>query len=283
MPIKIEYSADQISKFIELHNDGLSYHKISELNNTSAACVYRVLRENNVKFKTPAECSTKIKTDNSMFDKIDVEWKAYYLGLLFADGCMSKQGSVILTLSETDKHILDELNTFIFNSKRKLAYIPSRKIKNKTYIAQPKYTLVLTNKFISAKLQSIGLVPKKSLILDFPKDEYIPENLFHHFVRGYFDGDGWIWAPKKDGYSYMWGIVSSNLFIEKLKILLEKVLRIELKIRKSGNVHLIEAFHKEKLIKIKNYLYKDSTIYLRRKRENFDKFELWYNSKTYKK
>lgn len=35
-----------------------------------------------------------------------------------------------------------------------------------------------------------GCVPNKSLILEFPNKDIVPDNLIYHFIRGYFDGDG---------------------------------------------------------------------------------------------
>lgn len=64
------------------------------------------------------------------------------------------------------------------------------------------YGVHLTSDKMFNDLCSHGCVPNKSLVLTFPKD--IPENLIHHFIRGYFDGDGsvfilnhkWIKNPK---------------------------------------------------------------------------------------
>jgi intein/homing endonuclease len=33
----------------------------------------------------------------------------------------------------------------------------------------------------------MGMVPNKSLVLKFPD---IPKEMYRHFIRGYFDGDG---------------------------------------------------------------------------------------------
>ncbi len=40
-----------------------------------------------------------------------------------------------------------------------------------------------------------GCVPNKSLILEFPKT--VPSDLIHHFIRGYFDGDGSVFITRK--------------------------------------------------------------------------------------
>ena len=40
---------------------------------------------------------------------------------------------------------------------------------------------------MAQSLIKLGCVPRKSLIITLPS---IPKNLMHHFIRGYFDGDG---------------------------------------------------------------------------------------------
>lgn len=39
-------------------------------------------------------------------------------------------------------------------------------------------------------LKQLGCIERKSLILKFPTEEQVPFDLLHHFIRGYFDGDG---------------------------------------------------------------------------------------------
>lgn len=59
-------------------------------------------------------------------------------------------------------------------------------------------------------LINLGCVPKKSLILTFPSEEQIPKKLIKHFIRGYFDGDGWFTNTEK---CFQVGIIGTENFI----------------------------------------------------------------------
>ena len=52
-----------------------------------------------------------------------------------------------------------------------------------------------------------GVVPRKSLILTYPK--YIPDELQRYFLRGYQDGDGGIFVYKNGGHT---GFVGTEEF-----------------------------------------------------------------------
>lgn len=57
------------------------------------------------------------------------------------------------------------------------------------------YCVHLTSDNMFVDLCKHGCVPNKSLILTFPRT--IPDNLIHHFIRGYFDGDGSVFILNK--------------------------------------------------------------------------------------
>ena len=59
------------------------------------------------------------------------------------------------------------------------------------------YQLSLRSKIICEDLKKLGCLQKKSKILVFPTESQVPKNLIHHFIRGYFDGDGSVWEGKR--------------------------------------------------------------------------------------
>src|SRR5258706_2989612 len=121
----------------------------------------------------------KYPINESFFEKIDSEEKAYFLGLLFADGTNSiKKTEVKLALGEIDKHILSRLNNFFQPTKP--LYFQKSKLGR-----QNLYKLIINSKKISYRLNDLGIVPNKTHKLIFPK--YLDNNLLKHFIRGYFD------------------------------------------------------------------------------------------------
>ena len=68
------------------------------------------MRRNGYKAKSQSELQRKYNIDETFFDVIDTEEKAYFLGLLYADGCnATNRNAVILSLKEDDKEILEKI------------------------------------------------------------------------------------------------------------------------------------------------------------------------------
>jgi intein-encoded DNA endonuclease-like protein len=135
------------------------------------------------------------------FKHINNEANAYFLGLLFADGCVqikNNKYSMTLKLKSNDQHIIEQLRNYLS---------PDSPIKIST-----KYSyLRICRQEICQQLINLGCVPNKSLILQFPN---IPNHLLNHFIRGYMDGDGSIY---KNNNNYIWKITSTNQFCQSVK------------------------------------------------------------------
>lgn len=87
----------------------------------------------------------------------------------------------------------------------------------------------------------------------------------NHFIRGYFDGDGCIHKIKNTPNSFIISIVSNNNFIEDI----QKYLRIGY-VREHKNYSILEIYKIDDIKKFRDFIYKNSTIYLERKKEKFD-------------
>lgn len=194
--------------------------------------------------------------DEHVFDEIDNESKAYWLGFIFADGYISSSSNNFeLSLGIRD---IDHLKKF------------SEFMKYKGEIKQDSYRcrFSLKNKHLWKTLNLYGCVPKKSLILKFPnKNIFKSEDLIRHFIRGYFDGDGCI-TYQKDTYSV--SAVCSVLGTPEFLFDFEKELNFEKEITKCKDKRLISntislSFKRAESLRLMDYLYFNSTIYLDRK------------------
>jgi len=214
------------------------------------------------------------------FDSIDSEDKAYFLGLLYADGwnchnVKKRVYSVGIELQIGDKDILD---TF----KKKIEFSsPLTIIKSKNPKNQDKVKLLLSSKKLSEKLISTGLIPRKSLTVKFPE---IQKKLRNHFIRGYFDGDGSITFSynKQHNRNMMFNLCVSRPFGEKISHIFEQEFNIKCFPRdiKDNKIKSINIGGNLQTIKILEWLYKDATIFLERKRDKFLNFLKEYNHAT---
>lgn len=201
--------------------------------------------------------------NENYFDVIDTEDKAYFLGFLFADGCISKSQwnyLIVLSLQEGDKYILEHFNKQLDSS------YPLRRQSPRKPTRQAQFSLHLSSKKLFERLNDLGCVPKKSLILKFP-ERIISNHLISHFIRGYFDGDGSIFIykrPKNGHIRYNLSVISSTIFINGfLKFI--GYGRVETCKNDKNSAWLPAG--KENLMKFINFIYEDASIFLKRKRE----------------
>ena len=196
--------------------------------------------------------------DVSFFSKIDTEEKAYWLGFLFADGYNDElTGKMELTLGEQDlKHL--ELFKETLGSGNKIG----KKIIDNKYIA---YRLSFSSVEMSADLARHGCVKAKSLILEFPRT--VPKKLTHHFIRGYFDGDGCMFVSDKEPFACAVSLVGTESFL--IDTINEMGLKKN-KINTKGKACSVIYGGRQQCKRIENYLYKEATIYLERKKQKFN-------------
>lgn len=191
---------------------------------------------------------------SNIFDTIDTEEKAYWLGFLYADGYVSsKTNHIELTLSIKDyTHILKFANFINYQGS-----IGKNDIKVRVSFQDKKMHQDLIDK---------GCVPNKSLILTFPTNDIVPDNLVVHFVRGYIDGDGYI-GMHTNNFGRLSITCGSIDFIKDLiKIMQWKEKRIRKDKRSNAyNVEWAGLYVTNML----EQLYKNATVYLNRKQEKY--------------
>lgn len=121
--------------------------------------------------------SRKHYCEETIFDKIDTPSKAYWLGVLYADGYVDMRG--YYTVLETkDLDWLEQFKSFM-------------KSEHTIYKGNGTHILSIGSKYLNSSLQQYGVIPNKTY--DHNIDVYVPEKeLESHFWRGAMDGDGCI-------------------------------------------------------------------------------------------
>lgn len=200
--------------------------------------------------------------NDDYFEVIDSEDKAYFLGLLFADGNIYlKRNRVQICLANEDAYILERFANCIGYT-------------GKLYIDREKYSkLILPSKKMCNDLISLGCTAVKSLSLKFPNN--VPDHLMNHFIRGFFDGDGHISKDKKTISPYYHiNFTTTYDFIIVLKdILLKNGIHTGNinKRYKNRQVSAHTVYVKNKSAKnFVEYLYSKATVYLTRKQKVYE-------------
>ena len=268
---------DKIKHITNLYiNECTNLAKISRITGVCRPTVRKILRKAGLRqvYKEDIDNSSSLNID--LFNEINDEASAYFLGLMYADGnvYIDKRNNIpviSLALQRRDKYMLENFRNLIA-PKHKI-YFKKSKIKSQ----QDQYRLMFNSLMIGEQLKKLGCVPAKSLKLNFPNS--IPTKLTHHFLRGYFDGDGCIYAtpPKRNGYvSYMISIASTRDFCKSV----QKIFRSEIGInsgvytRKTNNITSeLSTGGNNQAYKLMKWLYKDANLFLKRKHKKFLELE----------
>ena len=205
--------------------------------------------------------------DHSYFHNIDTEEKAYWLGFIYADGGIrndiGESYQLVISLTASDGEHLKKFNKSLGGNLQVVYSDSLYKPNGKTY---KKATIRVCSKEIVKDLVAIGATPCKSLTIQFPE---LRQDLIRHFIRGYFDGDGCVSAPKrkKERLSYIRVsfVSGSSEFLDDLRRILYE-----------NNIHSYfsknEQTYRELTIgamkdvdMFLHYIYDGATIYLDRK------------------
>jgi intein-encoded DNA endonuclease-like protein len=170
-------------EIIELYNSGYGCYKIAKKYGCSASSINNLLKSEGTDTKKNPNNYRKYKLNEDYFSVIDSEPKAYFLGLIYSDGCVSKT-NLRLSLQENDEEILIKFLNEI-KSDAKLYHISKRKTTHKN-----QKLISISNIKMVNDLYNLGVTQKKSLSVNFPTNEQVPEKYLSHFIRGVFDGDG---------------------------------------------------------------------------------------------
>lgn len=233
---------------------------LAEKYSCSTFVIHKILVGNNIPL-LPSFRRISLDLDENYFETIDSEKKAYFLGFIFADGNV-RGNNFSLEIGFRDKYLLEIFNEAI-NSEAKISY---RKRSN---------TEVVTTRITSSRFCEIlswyGIVPNKTMNTHHLPNN-IPEKYKRHFLRGVFDGDGWITQRKVGGFSMGYVCNYKTMaedFMEMANDLIaEKNYAKIIKKDKNKDNSYVAQFQKQSQVKqLATALYKDSTIYLTRKYE----------------
>ena len=86
----------------EKYENGYTILELSKMYNVSTIVIKDRLKRNNISIRSNSESHRKYSLDENYFDIIDTPNKAYILGFICADGCVSDRNELIIGLSLKD-------------------------------------------------------------------------------------------------------------------------------------------------------------------------------------
>ena len=245
---------------IPKYNQGVSLSKLAKEFETTVQTLSKKLKERGIEVVNRQNLT---KFNENVFDCIDSEEKAYWLGFIFADGYISSRDNGFeLSLSAEDTEHLVKFNTFMKHNKDNVK-IGKTKCGGKEFV---RCRWGVVNKHLWNTLNNYGCIPCKSNILEFPKlSIFQNEELVIAFIRGYFDGDGCVTAytngkPKAS-------FLGTESFLTVLKqLLLEHNINTGILVVDSREEYTRTLnVSQSDTLDFLHLIYKDSNIYLTRK------------------
>lgn len=259
---------------IPLFKSGHTISALAKMFNVQYGSIWaRLVR---TKLLTPRKVNCKYHVDEEFFVTINTELKAYWLGFLYADGCVrASENRVVLGLAAQDRGHLEQFAKDI-NHNAPLRCTPARQwlAKNgKIYHAQAQFKVDICRQTVKEQLERLGCTARKTFTLQFPTEEQVPTHLVHHFIRGYFDGDGYIGydkSPTGKRYFYRFSLIGTKPFLSGIQSVLEKSGIRSTAIRPQGKVYVLTHSGNNVIKMLHAVLYQNCRRSLARKKKLFE-------------
>lgn len=250
---RVDYDGEWTQHMIADYHSKMSKWDIMKKYNISEQVFYNVLRYHKIK----RENNRQSVVNTNTFNVIDTPEKAYWLGFLYADGYVSESNSVLeLTLKESDREHVERFRDFMISDAK--VYERKSKIKGEVFTS---YRVSICSQQVVSDLVQQGCHQNKSLTLEPPKN--VPSELIRHFIRGYFDGDGCVYArPNGNGINFV-GTQSILEWIQKEIDVYPK------KLVPCGKAYQFSFASKKDVARFYHYIYDQATVYLPRKKNKF--------------
>lgn len=256
---KIFKTHEEENIICDMYLSGMSSMEIAKKFNCAQSVITKLLKRNDIDTR-----KRRYYLNEHYFDEIDTPNKAYILGFFYADGNNSiDKNTVCMALQERDKDVLEAIRKEI-GSTKPLEFVNRSKKRSEGCNCQDQYKLVMYSEYMCKTLQEKGMVPRKSLVLQWPN--FLSDDLYPHFIRGFLDGDGTIDNRKS---SYRASFLGPYNFCKDALEYIESKLGIRgyiyENVCENGITANLIINHKEQVKKFLDYIYQDADLYLKRK------------------
>lgn len=193
---------------------------------SAAACRNALLRAG-IKPKGRSESHRKYNFDTHFFRSIDTEAKAYWLGFVTADGCVTRNSLQVNLQVSDDGHLKKFLAAV--GSSRPVYYRTSLSGWGKPHTSAG---IALTSPDLCEALRQKGVCERKSL-KEKPCPD-VPLELVRHYWRGVVDGDGGVWK-RHDGH-WMLSLAGSAELLEAFRQFVCTIVATRTRVRRPAGV-----------------------------------------------
>jgi hypothetical protein len=194
------------------------------------------------------------------------EAQSYWLGFFCADGGLHPSLKQFgFQLASKDRAHLEKL-AVVLRKEIKDGCVLDQRTGNTYFWCR----LTLYGTQVVASIMDKGIPLNKTEFLKGNVFDHIPESLVHHFVRGYFDGDGCI--SHVGIAEYRVTIVGCKDFLGRMQEIINSTPKIEFAPphKRGRSLHGISLCGTDRINAFRTWLYRDASIFLERKKNIFD-------------
>lgn len=245
----------------------VEYFNENKISITRCASLFNIHRETLAKYLKEFDMHEDRRSYNvneNYFERIDSEEKAYWLGFITADGCLKQNKNQLdIGLSINDHSHLEKFKHSI-DSEHPIKTERTVLENNKEYLSS---NIGIQNKKLYNDLINLGVTPNKT-IHEIPAN--ITEEFISHYIRGIFDGDGWLsWNNNCAELGFGMGYDILNYIRNKAE-LYACVKYYDIKPFK--RIFRYRITSKIEIKKMLEYIYSNANIYLERKHKKYLSF-----------
>lgn len=218
------------------------------------------------------------------FQNIDSEEKAYWLGFIMADGCIfetwkgtrpNPSRGLKITLSNIDINHLYKFRDCIHSTH------PIQVYRTRSKSEYCRITILDSDLYYD--LIRLGAIPNKTFKVQFPN---IDKELYPHYIRGLWDGDGGFSIKTRKNLKVVYDKWYLTSTLENLKIIETYICQsLDLPLKdhyqkrwkdRNDNIYRLQ-YSASNCGRVLDLLYKDCTIYLDRK---YQQYQLLNNGRS---
>ena len=244
---------------VEYRDNNMSLREIGRVYNVCRKSLSKKLEEIGVK-TTKGNHYRKYFHDFDYFEIIDNHEKAYFLGLLMADGYITDSSKIYgqdcfgISLNYEDGYIIESLKRHIKATNPVHEYFEED--KGDGFGEYHYKRLLLRSQKTVDDLIDKGVIKQKTLTKSFPDSTQVPDEFIYSYLRGYLDGNGSICLNKLSNgeYSPYLQFTTSENFAKGLKEKFHCVISKD----KRANAWNV-SFNKYNSEKMLRHMYKHST------------------------
>jgi DNA-directed RNA polymerase specialized sigma24 family protein len=252
MQVPLEHQEAMVAAYL----DGASAEEAGALFGYSKEPCVNALQRRGIPLRTISEAIRQHSVNERFFATIDTEEKAYWLGLLTADGSV-RVNSVTLVLHAKDEAHLYKFKTSLQAEHPVYPIERERKGKHEKY-----FGIRINSQQMVQDLAAHGVVERKSLIVE--PSPYVPDEFARDYWRGEIDGDGSI-GYGRAAEQWSVSLCGSEAIVRGFQQFASQYINSKAQIRPNGKIFSITYTGSAQARKLLEVLYGGATVYLERK------------------